>query len=46
MKGMILKNLRIHSGRKNIFKKMTKKETSISLNFSVVEGLYVLYSFK
>ena len=38
MKRMILKKLILYSGRQNIFKKITEKETSISCNFSVVES--------
>ena len=43
---MILKKLILYSGKQNTTKKWPKNEKSISFNFSVVEGLYVLYSFK
>ena len=43
---MILKKLMLYSGKQSTNKKLPKKEKSISFNFSVVEGLYVLYSFK
>ena len=43
---MILKKLILYSGKQNTTKKLPKNKKSISFNFSVVEGLYVLYSFK